>query len=377
MIVKLPLGGRAGALLCLLGTLLLSSAQPAAAQSGSNPEEELQTSSINLYLPVIHRNDVIQPTSALSYYIQDAAPATLWNLGCAVGRHDEATPGAQDNLVILNYGQMWIENDVYGTGKFSPYWNFISLSTVETATRSYIQGYYNCTGSDNASQMTVAIGTNNYGSMNKGSDLTVRRSTMYAFGQRWADMVHNIYTWAGQQGYTSQVAVAGAIDIEWGGGAWNTASVTRGWVDGFTANSRGVHIFYNFGACSGCNTTYNASTTPNWSYGDWDLTDIWYVSWGASSAYAVPEIYLNTGINARQWQTLSEYAARHKGGRIDFVGPMTQYQACVQRSDDSTCPQMDNTPSEGWQQLYDALNSDPLTAQSVLRWVTDIAWQIK
>lgn len=34
----------------------------------------------------------------------------------------------------------------------------------------------------------------------------------------------------------------------------------------------------------------------------------------------------------------------------------------------------DNTAGAGWQQLYDALNSNPNTAQA-LRWSTDIQYQ--
>lgn len=381
-----PLRASAGAIGALLLFLsVLGGAAPAAAQSGSDPQNEVQTTTTRLYLPVVQRAVPVVPNAALSYYIQDASPSALWALGCGAGQYDQATSGKQDHLVVLNFGQMWIENGVYGAGKFYPKWGFVSLSDVENAVKSYIQGYYNCTGSDNDSQMMVAIGTNNYGSMNTGTtNQSSRRNSMYTFGQKWADMVNNIYTWAAGQGYTSQVSVAGAIDIEWGGDdyditpTWNTAYITRGWVDGFKANSRNVHIFFNFGACSGCNSTYSTSTTPNWAYRDeWTISDVWYVSWGASPAYAVPEIYLNSGVNAKQWQTLSEYAARIKGLKIDFSGPMTQYQACIQRNGDPTCPQMDNTPSQGWQQLYDALNASSYTTQSVLRWVTDIAWQIK
>lgn len=366
-------------LVMLVVIQLMSVHPPLSTQADSDPLPAGQNTIYHLYFPAILKTPMVQPTSALSYYVQEESPASMWALGCAVGQHDQNTPGKQDNLVILNFGQPWVENGVYGAGSFTPYWHFISLADMETAVRNYLLAYYNCSGSDNESQMMVGIGTNNYGSMNMGSSSTVRRDTMYSFGQRWADMVNNLTIWAAQNGYSGQVSTAGAMDIEWGGGSWNTPAVTRAWVDGFNANDRGVYIYFNFGACSGCPSSYNASTTPTWVHSaqGWTINDVWYVSWGVAPSYAVPEIYLNSGVNARQWQTLSEYAARHKGGRIDYSGPMTQYQACVQRSDDSTCPQMDNTPEQGWQQLYDALNASPLTAQPLLRWVTDIAWQLK
>jgi hypothetical protein len=273
---------------------------------------------------------------------------------------------------------MWIENGVYGVGSFSPYWHFISMAEVEAAVRSYVQAYWACSGSDNASQVTVAIGVNNYGSMqiSNPNSQDARRSAMYEFGKRFGNLVNSLNVWAVQNHYASQVYVAGANDIEWGGGSWNTYYVTRGWVDGFNDYDRGVHIYFNFGACAGCPTTIN-STSRNWKYGDWTMDAIYYVSYGAAPAYTVPEIYLNTGINAAQWAAMSKFGAVYKGARIDYVGPMTQYLACQVRSGDTTCPQMDNTPQQGWQQLYDALNADPLTAQAVMRWVTDITWQVK
>jgi len=154
--------GAIGALLLFLS--VLGGAAPAAAQSGSDPQNEVQTTTTRLYLPVVQRAVPVVPNAALSYYIQDASPSALWALGCGAGQYDQATSGKQDHLVVLNFGQMWIENGVYGAGKFRPYWGFVSLSDVENAVKSYIQGYYNCTGSDNDSQMMVAIGTNNYGS---------------------------------------------------------------------------------------------------------------------------------------------------------------------------------------------------------------------
>jgi len=61
---------------------------------------------------------------------------------------------------------------------------------------------------------------------------------------------------------------------------------------------------------------------------------------------------------------------------MTFPGAMTQYQSCQQRVS-SECATLDNTPDEGWSQLYYWLNQDPRTAQPVLRWVTDIRWQIR
>jgi hypothetical protein len=96
-------------------------------------------------------------------------------------------------------------------------------------------------------------------------------------------------------------------------------------------------------------------------------------------AQAVPEIYLSTGANARQWQTLSKYSALKKGSRIDFSGVMTQYGACQQRggctfSDGSD---MMNTPEEGLSQLWTYTFNDAATRMSGIRWMTDIRYWVK
>ena len=340
------------------------------------------------FMPVIHKG--YPPRSSTSYYIQDSSSAAMLLLGCQLGQRDLALAGKQDSLVILNFRQMWIEDvdgvKVYGvTYSLDGEWTFIPLSAVESAVKEFIKGYYNCSGTDYESQLTVGVGINNFGRMNTGTtDPTVLGNTMYSFGQRFGTMSNSLNTWAVNEGYAGQVYVGGAIDIEWAVNDltkniwWNIPSVTRRWVDGYAANTLATKgIYFNFGACVGCPTIPN----PNWTYyylNPWTQADIWYVSWGAAPAYPLPEIYLNSGVNALQWQAVSEYGALYQGQRMDFVGPMTQYQACLQRRvTDPSCVYMDNTPEEGWLQLYDALRGDTLTAESKLSWVTDIRWQIR
>ena len=83
-------------------------------------------------------------------------------------------------------------------------------------------------------------------------------------------------------------------------------------------------------------------------------------------------IYANNWINAEEWQSLSKYSKQSHGYRIIFSGTTTQNKACEQRPDEY-CPALDNTPEEGYKQLYTVLNSDPDTVQSLL-WSTDMKW---
>jgi len=167
-----------------------------------------------VYMPLITGRTV--PLYATSYYIQDESPAEMYELGCRLGTRDNALPGKQDSLVILSFGQMWIENGVYGVGKFSPYWEFVPLSAVNTAVREYINGYWVCSGNDFQSQLTLGVGVNSFGRMNTGTtDQEILRNTANEFGKRFADLVNDVNLWAVREGIASQVYVAGANNIEW------------------------------------------------------------------------------------------------------------------------------------------------------------------
>lgn len=335
------------------------------------------------WLPIIRRQLPPAPQYVTSYYIQDESGSAIYNLGCALGVRDATLAGKQDSLVILDFGQMWIDDyGNYGVGSFTPYWHFIPLSTVEAAVKQYVIGYWNCSQNDTTSQVTLGIGTNNFGRMKVENPLPPESevySRYYNSGRLWGDMVNSMNQWAVSQGYAAQVVITAAIDIEWASNSsWNNPYVTGGWIKGFDEHdNNNTQVYFNYGACVGCpsepSLTWKFSTSVPWTQ-----NDIWYVSWGAPPAYVVPEIYSNNGFLAKQWQAISEYGALYKGnyGRINFSGPMTQWQACLTRPENE-CLTLDNTPEEGWLQLYTEINRDPLTAQNVLQWVTDMDWQIK
>jgi hypothetical protein len=125
----------------------------------------------------------------------------------------------------------------------------------------------------------------------------------------------------------------------------------------------------HFGDAAGCPYEDN----PDWTCGGaWTPEDVWYVSWGASSAIPLPLIYLTNGVHAQQWAYLSRYGVSEHGSRMDFTGVFTQSQACAQ----SSCSGTDNTPDQAYAQLYRELNKYPSTAQE-LNWSTDIRWILR
>jgi hypothetical protein len=341
-----------------------------------------------LYLPVVAKQATPTPTItptpipplpanySVSYYVQTTSSLEAYNYGCALGRTDRDLPGTQDRLVILDFGQPWYENGQYGTIIFRippvTEFVFVSLYTVRQVAQNYAAGYWNCTESDTQSHLTLGIGTSNYLRADMQNADRARQH-----GQLWAQMVLEVNSWLISTGYVSQVYATGANDMEL---FWATPALTRAWVDGFNAYDNDTAIYYNYGACEGCPQSYYSSI-GSWTGGvnySWHIEDVWYITWGIQPAWAVPEIYLSTGANAKQWQTLSKYSKVQKGSRIDYSGVMTQYGACQQRGGCTfdTGDTM-NTPQEGWSQLWSTTYADPDTRMPALPWMTDIRYWVK
>lgn len=309
------------------------------------------------YFPLMINNQ--QPLASNSYYMITIQGSLLYDLGCELGTRDRNLHGAQDSVAVLNFSYPICneaENcygaDLYGFGP-------VPLEDIGEAIKHFALGYFNCTGSDNESNLVIGMGTNNKPTSCK------TEAQAAAHGKAWGEMVNTINQWAEDKGIFHQVQVYGASNIELG---WNTPTWSRAWVTGF--EQAGPNFMLHFGDAAGC--PYD--DYPLWGCGTekfptWTQEDVWYVSYGAPSALPLPLIFLTNGANAKQWAYLSQYSVNQHGYRMDFTGVFTQSQACEQR----VCIGTDNTPSEAYQQLYTELNKFPATAQS-LRWKTDIRW---
>ncbi len=240
---------------------------------------------------------------------------------------------------------------------------FRSISQIAAAVQQYGKGYYVCSGDDNLSKVTIGIGTSNYG------EVWFRTGSNSAdHGREWALMVADVSDWMKTQGYSSQVAVAGAIDIEL---SWNTYEITWPWVHAFDQNDQGKYVYYDYGDCAGCPTRLN--TTPYMPAG-WTQFYVWKIAWGNGAVWPLPLIYAESGVNARQWAWLSKYSFDTFYVPMIFPGLMTQHQACMQYPGE--CDLIDNTPEEGYDQLLYEINYFPETAQESIRWTTDIKWHL-
>jgi hypothetical protein len=291
-----------------------------------------------------------------SYYMDTASRSALYDLGCAHGKADKSRAGTQRSVVILNFGAVYYSSNAgtYYATLFDG--SDTRLTAVRDAVKQYGYGYLICTEADTESSTTVALGTNN-------SAGTITS----AAGSYFANRVDEIGAYFDSLAY-NQVFAAGANDIELG---WSSPTVVRNWLNGYdSANS---YRMFDYGDAAGCPTTRipSGNDCGTAAHPEWTAEDVWFKSWGSTPVFPVPEIYTTSGSQAKQRKYLSLYAYTQHGSRMNFVAALTQYHACLQIP--SGCSGMDNTPGQGWTQLYDQLNSDSRSADTSF-YSTDIRY---
>jgi hypothetical protein len=234
-----------------------------------------------------------------------------------------------------------------------------SVAQLESAAKQFVQGYRDCAIS--APQIIFIIATTN-------DDSDPERVTN-AHGQAWANMVDNVAAWTIGRGYQQLVNVQGGSDIE---PSFNGKTDTRAWVDGYDfAGNRGM---YSLASADGCPLTGNGTANGPCNNG-WTQGDLLYVSWQVPAGLPLPQIYTNSGSQAKQWRYIKLYGVVSLSRTMIIQGSLTQRNACLERAPAcDLADDTDNTAAQGWQQLFDQLNADARTAQS-LRWSTDISWE--
>ncbi len=307
------------------------------------------------------------PPYTTSWYVDISDPSTLpaklYNLGCALGTHDYNTAGDQDDVVVLLFGKPAYVNSTYGSYAWSSPGSssavFLSTGQIAAAVEQFGKGYYICTQTDTSSKLYIAPGVSNYGS-----------GVTYNHGSVWARMAVSIGSWFNAQGYSSQVGIRASGDIELN---FNGPTLSKAWADGYAAAWNYGPFLYDVGNATGC----PSPQYPTWDCGSaaypaWTSEDVYHIAWGIAPAYPLPEIYRTDGLNAGQWYTLSVYSYTHHGSPMWFAGTLTEYQACQQMGG---CSGINNTPAQGWTQLWNAISADSRTAQTYLRWSTDMKWR--
>ncbi|MFN3705867.1 MAG: hypothetical protein ACK4WM_07730 [Thermoflexales bacterium] len=317
------------------------------------PRHPLNALPVRAFIPTIYSSGhPLRPTT--SRYVLTVAPADHELMGCEAGQRDER------GVVILAFGQPWYqpETNRYGVIYYRrPGYPFADMATIAGAAQGFLRGYWSCAMAD--ARLDLGIGTNNY--LRAAMSDTLRS---YVHGRQWAEMVNQVHAWlqdAAPPAVAARVRVFGANDIEM---SWSQAALAQAWLEGYASLARRPMI--NFGTCDGCPTTASPNRSPN---NGWTVEDVWRVNSGVAVAF--PEIYLRSGVNADQWYHMSRYAALVKGQPLTFMGLLTQWQACQERG----CNGSDNTPHQGWKQLRDALDADPVTTLTEpLPPPSDITW---
>lgn len=319
----------------------------------------------------------------------DFDPYTLGQL--EGGFHQQLLEAGYRLTFVLDWGQPC---KIPGTQTWGAYANdgnntCHAISEFETQMSYYIDGY--CAAiqsarpgglgqycgfqySTSAIPITLAIGLNNCVGGDNCANVPTDPSNAitYGHGQAWATMVNNVYNHVVSRGYSYQLLIAGALDIE---GAWNTYGNTKNWIDGYKATT--FRAFYNYGNCD-CPDGYSSSNNDVIGSGifprDWSYNRIHEVSYrGLPGRYPLPQIYHTSGLDARRWQGLSKWAVVNSYGKMIFRELLTTNGACAQGYN---CTGISNSWKDAVIQMTQALNADSQTAGGLASPIrsTDINW---
>jgi len=307
------------------------------------------------------------PQAVKSWYMDTVSTSTLYDMGCTLGNTLEDGSAPQFPLVILDFGQPSYDT-VKGYGAWA--WNigYVSTTQIRNAVVEYAHGFWNCTDNNFYAHVAIGVGTSNYQNWSKNAGFST--AMVEAHARAWGTMMNDINQVILNNSYNGQAHAVAAADIEV---SWGGSTMARDWVDQYDGKTN--WSMFDYGDAAGCRqsgTTQTAALCGNTWYQD----DLYYVAWGASVAYAVPEIYREDGAQAKQWQQISKWATLNAKSKIYFEGTLTQHAACAQQSDPNACHNsgIDNTAAEGWNQLIDRCATDSATALTDIKYASDIKW---
>jgi len=303
-----------------------------------------------------------RPTrGTISYYADSTDPSFWYGAGQDLGQQVLTRALKLKRLfVILDWGAQTRDTGAWGTRTPDDY----SLPTNEAIRRAASQfgkGFYEGTGGAHWAHLRIVLGTNNAGLI---------QDSGYAGGAAWGQLVNQTNSWFQNNGptqwpFSQQVLAQGANDIESGidycnpvGKPWRQCPDTaRAWADGYTAT--GNVAFFNYGDCAGCPDNRLPQSGdrigPLNPDAGWQVSDVWYVSWGAQDAWPAPEIYRTDGTQAAQWERIAEYSHGRQYGDMRFTASLSQHGSCLE----DKCAvggSVDNLARAAYGQLWRALN---------------------
>ncbi len=246
-------------------------------------------------------------------------------------------------LTVLDFGAPCYDaNGVYGVQLF----NTTSCTTDDLLVplaQAWLRGYQSTHGSSTPLAV-LALGTSN--SLTGATTVTGNALTstqMQASAQAWFNNV--VHPVAAALSGPAPVIVWGGDDIEMSSsGNWYGPVLSRAWVDAYGTAAAGSLLSTR--RCAGNDPFRLADYGDNVLTGGWSNDDIYYVSWGAPVACAVPEIYITA--MAHEWGTLNQWAQANGKAPITFTGPMAAGWGGATLS-----------PTDSWSQLAAATGQSP------------------
>jgi hypothetical protein len=281
-----------------------------------------------------------------SYYVGSTSQDKISSLGCQNGN--------KQGRMTLFFGAPTRVGDSYGTSMWAA--KKQTTHTIQVLVKQFIRGYVWCRDSSRY-QLMVGIGTSNSAIDNKSAAWIERH------GRRWAAAAKAVSDWADRH-YPGIVRVYGAWDAE---PSWSTYGNAARWMKGYQSLPGHRPLYANFSA-DGCSWTSANNASCN---NGWTQRHVWDLAWERPPSMPIPQIYANSGVNARQWQKISEYGASRHNRPLTFFGTMTQQGACSQVGG---CSGINNSPHAARDQMIRALNQNRLTRQAEIESTTDMRW---
>lgn len=282
-----------------------------------------------------------------SYYVASTSHDKMGALGCS--------NGIKQGRMTMFFGAPTEIDGVHGTSMWAA--SNQPTTVISELVQQFVRGYAYCR-QDSGYQLFVGIGTSN-------SRIDVRSDGWIAgHGRSWASMVKAVSDWADHH-YPGIVRIYGAWDAE---PSWSSVHKATQWMDGYQSFVGHRPVYANFSA-DGCSWTSSDNAGCN---NGWNQHHVWDLAWQRPPAMPIPQIYATSGVNAQQWQRISEYGANHHGRPLFFYGTMTQVGACQQVGGCEGTT--DNSPHSARDQLLMHLNSNGLTSQEEIESTTDMRW---
>jgi len=281
-----------------------------------------------------------------SYYVGSSSSDKAVLLGCR--------QGDKNGRMTLFFGAPTAVGSSYG----ATLWGAPNLTTgqIRNLAMDFIRGYAYCRQSSSY-RLLIGLGTSN-------STIDGRSAAwLRGHGRAWASMVDEVATWSNRFYPMAQAYAA------WDGEpSWSTYGKAHEWMYGYDVLYPARRALYANFSADGCPTTTATNGPCN---NGWSQAAVWHLAWEHNPSLTIPQIYATSGVNARQWQLIDEWATHNRGDGILFYGVLSQSGACAQVGG---CSGTNNTPHRAWDFMIWWLRSHAHTWQSSIDTITDVRW---